>query len=139
MNFSGGAGGGHLVFSRSANLTYRGNISGDLDLTQRGTDTVLLSGDNTYTGGTIVSSGTLVINTSTALPGGRSLTVARAARSSSIPPLSIPRWRRGDAPAAGFTCGGAAAVPEPGTLALLAVAVCGGAIAGRIRSRRKKL
>ncbi len=70
VNFSGGAGGGHLVFSRSANLTYRGNISGDLDLTQRGTDTVLLSGDNTYTGGTIVSSGTLVVNTSTALPAG---------------------------------------------------------------------
>lgn len=61
-----GASGSHLVFSRSANLTYHGNISGGLDVTQSGSDVVLLDGDNTFTGGATVSSGTLQLASDTA-------------------------------------------------------------------------
>jgi len=52
-------------------LTYSGG--GGLIIT--GSGTVALSGTNTYTGGTTVSSGTLLINAASALPGGGSLTV----------------------------------------------------------------
>ena len=59
VNFTGigGSTGGHLVFSRSTDLTYRGNISGALDLTQSGPGELILSGSNSYTGGTLVDAG----------------------------------------------------------------------------------
>jgi len=53
-------------------LAYGG--AGGLIIT--GPGSVTLSGTNTYTGGTSVSSGTLVVTSSSALPGGTSLTVA---------------------------------------------------------------
>ena len=62
-----GTSGSQLVFSRSANLTYNGDISGGLDVIQSGSDVVLLGGDNTFTGGTTVSSGTLELVSNTAL------------------------------------------------------------------------
>jgi len=49
------------------------NGAGGLIIT--GPGSVTLSGTNTYTGGTTVSSGTLLINAASALPGGTSLTV----------------------------------------------------------------
>ena len=77
VNITGNAG-SHLVFSRSADLTYHGNISGGLDVTQSGSEVVLLDGDNTFTGGTTVSGGTLELASSTALLAGSSLTVGDA-------------------------------------------------------------
>ena len=62
--------GTHLVISRTADLTYGGNISGGLDLTTSGTGTVILSGSNTYTGGTMVDAGTLIAEDVGALPDG---------------------------------------------------------------------
>jgi autotransporter-associated beta strand protein len=54
-----------LVFDRSDTLTYGGLISdfngGHGSLTQAGTGTLILAGNNTYTGGTTISAGTLQI------------------------------------------------------------------------------
>ena len=80
VNFSGGVG-ADISFSAARPIPrwagIAGNISGALDLTQETAPTRpgLLSGNNTYTGGTYVESGTLVIASASALPVGRSLTV----------------------------------------------------------------
>jgi len=51
------------------------NYSGAGGLIKTGSGVVTLTGPNTYSGGTTVSVGTLLINTASALPGGTSLTV----------------------------------------------------------------
>jgi autotransporter-associated beta strand protein len=59
-------------------LQISGNISesgGQFGIIANGVGTVILSGVNTYSGGTTVDSGTLVITSSGALPAGGSLTV----------------------------------------------------------------
>ncbi len=48
-----------LVFNRSNSVTYGGIVSGTGTLTQAGTGTTILTGDNTYTGTTTISAGTL--------------------------------------------------------------------------------
>jgi fibronectin-binding autotransporter adhesin len=56
---------GSLVFNRSGDPAFygvfSGAISGSGSLTQAGTDTLILAGNNTYTGGTTISSGTLQV------------------------------------------------------------------------------
>ncbi len=68
--------------------------------------TLILSASDNYTGGTIVTAGRLEVTSSEAIQSGTSLTVGAGA--SSIFGEAAPQT--------------AAAVPEPGTLALLAVA-----------------
>jgi autotransporter-associated beta strand protein len=51
---------GTLVFNRSDSLTTTSAISGNGSLLQAGTGTTILSANNTYTGGTVVSAGSLV-------------------------------------------------------------------------------
>ncbi|ODA67265.1 Extracellular serine protease precursor [Methyloligella halotolerans] len=48
-----------LVFDQAANGTFSGDISGSGSLTKSGVGTLILSGTNTYTGGTTISAGTL--------------------------------------------------------------------------------
>lgn len=51
-----------LAFNRSDDITYADVISGTGSLTKLSTNTLTLSGNNTYTGTTTVSAGTLAIN-----------------------------------------------------------------------------
>ena len=52
---------GALIFNRSNNITFANVISGTASLTLAGTGTTILTAANTYTGGTIISAGTLQI------------------------------------------------------------------------------
>ncbi|MEX2141336.1 MAG: autotransporter-associated beta strand repeat-containing protein [Pirellulales bacterium] len=52
-----------VVFNRSTGLTVPGVISGSGSVEQQGTGTITLAADNTYTGPTTISSGTLQIGT----------------------------------------------------------------------------
>ncbi len=52
-----------------------GGTNGAITLVLDGNGTQILSGDNTYSGGTFVEAGTLILNDSAALPDGSSLTV----------------------------------------------------------------
>ena len=50
-----------LVFNQTTTGTYSGTISGTGSLTKTGAGTLILTGTNTYTGGTLISEGTLQI------------------------------------------------------------------------------
>ena len=50
---------GTLAFNRSDSATFAGTISGAGEVSQRGTGTTILTADNSYTGGTTISAGTL--------------------------------------------------------------------------------
>ncbi len=52
---------GALVFDRSDEVTYGGEISGSGSLEQAGGGKLILEGTNTYRGGTVISSGTLQV------------------------------------------------------------------------------
>ncbi len=51
-----------LAFDRSDNLTFAGVVSGAGAVAQSGAGTLELSGSNTYSGGTIINSGKLLVN-----------------------------------------------------------------------------
>jgi fibronectin-binding autotransporter adhesin len=111
------AGSADIAPAAGSRLTISGNISetnGSQSLTLSDAGTLEISGSNGYTGGTNVLAGTLVIDTSTALADGSSLTVGQGASALFAPASAAPSLSA--APA------GVTAVPEPGTLALLAVA-----------------
>jgi autotransporter-associated beta strand protein len=50
-----------LTFNRSDDVTYAGVISGTGGLTKQGSNTLILTGANTYTGGTTISVGTIQV------------------------------------------------------------------------------
>jgi autotransporter-associated beta strand protein len=50
-----------LVFNRSDTVTYSGSIAGSGTLSQSGTGTLVLDGNSTYTGSTLINSGTLQV------------------------------------------------------------------------------
>jgi autotransporter-associated beta strand protein len=58
---------GTLIFNRSDSVTFSGVISGTGSLTQAGAGTLILTGSNTYSGGTIISSGAISIGSDAAL------------------------------------------------------------------------
>ncbi|ACF11780.1 filamentous haemagglutinin family outer membrane protein [Chlorobaculum parvum NCIB 8327] len=51
----------HLVFNRSDTSSYAGVISGTGDVTKDGAGTLILTGDNTYSGTTTINAGTLQV------------------------------------------------------------------------------
>ncbi len=69
---------GQLIFNRTGQLNYGGIISGGGGVTKSGAGTVVFAGDNTYTGTTTVSAGSLFINGSQSAANGV-LTVASGA------------------------------------------------------------
>jgi autotransporter-associated beta strand protein len=111
--------GGNLVVaaSNSGVLGISGNIADDgngrsLVLTGDGSGELILSGNNSYTGGTSVLAGTLVAAAPSALPSGSSLSVGQGASSLFAPSVAGP---------AVAVSAEVAAVPEPSTLLLLAI------------------
>ncbi|MBV8485970.1 MAG: autotransporter domain-containing protein, partial [Verrucomicrobia bacterium] len=56
-----------LRFNRSDTYTFNGAISGNGEIVQAGTGDLILGGSNSYSGGTIVDSGTLTVNNPNAL------------------------------------------------------------------------
>ncbi len=70
LNMGTGAitlGGNRLVTTSAGRLTEGGAISGGFSLTKAGSGALILSGNNTYTGGMTLSAGELDINSATAL------------------------------------------------------------------------
>ena len=63
---SGVSDSGVLEFDRSDNITFSPAISGSGGLVQAGTGTLILTGSNTYSGGTTISAGTLQLNNANA-------------------------------------------------------------------------
>jgi autotransporter-associated beta strand protein len=128
--------GGNLAVSASSNglLTISGNILDDsnsgsipanarsLTLTSAdGTGELILSGTNSYAGGTFVESGTLVLTNNEALAAGSSLTIGDASAFSAGPTGAGSDTgaisSRLDQPLAASPS--ITPVPEPGTLVLL--------------------
>ena len=98
-----------------------GGALGTIDLVLNGPGTLVLSGSNTYTGGTTVDAGTLAITTAGALRDGTSLTVAAGGTF-----VFDPAFISGSPVTGGAVSAGVAAVPEPSTLALLAAGLAAG-------------
>jgi autotransporter-associated beta strand protein len=102
------------VLSATDSLTFSGPISNPTaqSIVKLGMGTLVLSGSNSYTGGTVVSGGRLVVTTPNALLNGSSLTVGTAAAFAA--PMVVDD-------VAGSSASSATAVAEPGSAALLAV------------------
>jgi len=117
-------------YTIAINLALLHDASGpvlDGGLTKVGSGKLILSGSDSYTGGTTVNAGTLIVVSNTALPGGTSLTVGADGTfvfdpsAAGSPAVGFAAWSR------------VAAVPEPGTLALLATGALVAFAAWRLR------
>ncbi len=117
---------GALDFDLAGSQTASYKVSGSGSLILSG-GTLALSGNDSYSGGTFDDSGLLLLTSKTALAVGTSLIVG--AEASSIVGIPSPQASLEPAPAA--------AVPEPGTLALLDAAALAAAIAAW-RNRKKR-
>jgi autotransporter-associated beta strand protein len=112
---------GVLVFADPFAQTYSGQISGGGSLAKTGTGTLILSGSDTYSGGTRVDAGTLIATGNNSLPAGGSLTVGAGG-------TLIFDSSQTSAPASTIS-----PVPEPRTLVLLAAGVLAAFAAWRRR------
>ena len=97
-------------------LVLTGDLTGSGSLTKLGAGTLVLSGSNSYLGGTIVDAGTLVLANGNAILDGTSLAVGAGAVLSFNPSSAT------GSPVAGSQASAASAVPEPSTLVLLGAA-----------------
>jgi autotransporter-associated beta strand protein len=123
-NSSGFASGSFLGIDTSGgSLAYDASIAGSIALKKLGSNALVLSGSNQYSGGTMVAGGSLVLTDPEAIADGSSLTVGAAA--AFLGASVSPARPYADSPAA------MAAVPEPGTLALAGVA---GIVAGLFKA-----
>ncbi len=107
--------------------TYSGTIlsggtNGAIALVLNGDGTQVLAGANTYSGGTWVEAGTLIVDDAGALPAGSSLTVGADGTFIFDPTAAASPMAGGEVatpPPGVGSAGAVAAVPEPGTMALL--------------------
>jgi autotransporter-associated beta strand protein len=114
-----------LVVGDSTTTTFSGSITksagGDISLTKVGGGTLVLSGSNNFTAGTTVNDGDLIVTSASGLGDGSNLSVGDPGLLSTLGAPVVP------APVA------VTAVPEPGTLMLLAAGVIAAAVgAGRM-------
>jgi formylglycine-generating enzyme len=116
MNLSG-IGGPATIDASGGSISLSGNLSGNGGLTEVGSGLLILSGSNTYTGGTKIETGTLVVLNSTALPDGSSLTVGAVGTLLFNPAAHLL--------AVESLAAQASPIPEPSTLALLIVGAAG--------------
>ena len=77
-----GGTGGNLIFARSDSATVNAAIGGATNISQIGGGTLTLNAANTYTGATVVGSGTLRLGVPGALASGTSVTLGDAANHS---------------------------------------------------------
>ncbi len=105
---------------------------GSLGLVVQGPGTLILSGSDEYSGGTTVESGSLLITTAAALPSGSSLAVGAGGTF-----IFDPTATAAPVSAAPASAGAVEAVPEPGSLAMIVVALLGVAAGGLCRARRQ--
>ena len=127
-----------IVPTAGTALGVSGNISeaapGTGSLSLDGPGTLILGGSDSYTGGTRVTAGTLIVTSSNSLADNTNLNVAGGGTFIFDPSLTaVPA--AGALTAAAAPASAAAAVPEPGTLALLGAA---GIIAGAAAWRRRR-
>jgi autotransporter-associated beta strand protein len=127
--------GGGTFDADGADLYVRGDIDGAAPLKKTGPHRLVLSGINSYTGGTIVSEGALEIETADAVPPGGSLVIDGGAKLVFPSGLILSGGSAVHAATARSTLA-PAAVPEPGTLLLLLAACAAGWICRRATSRR---
>jgi fibronectin-binding autotransporter adhesin len=92
-------------------LELSGALSGDGSLTKLGDGLLILSGSNSYTGGTTVDAGTLIAANDNAIADGTNLTVGNTAYFAPVVPSLAVSYPPASTP-----------VPEPGTSAMLTVA-----------------
>jgi autotransporter-associated beta strand protein len=120
----------------SASITDNGSASYPVKLVTTGSGTLILSGSNTYTGGTFVMDGLLEIANSDALPSDSVLSIGAGASvvlgDPSLDAYGMVGGFAPFAPAGGPASPGSSvspqntsAVPEPGTLGLLAAGAIG--------------
>jgi autotransporter-associated beta strand protein len=107
----------------SGRMIVSGQISGSgsAALIKTGSGTLILSGSDSYSGGTTVADGTLILSSAAAIPTGTSLTVGAGGMFASDPAQA------GAALAVAAGPAGASAVPETSTLALLLTGLAMGA------------
>jgi autotransporter-associated beta strand protein len=123
-----------LTVSPSSTSNFNGTLQdgaapGGLSLVLNGPGILILSGTDSYLGGTTVEEGTLILASPTALAEGTSLTVGQGASSLFAPASAGPA----------LAAEGVASVPEPGTLALLLAAALGSAsVYRRSASKRRR-
>jgi autotransporter-associated beta strand protein len=118
-------GGNATIDPAGYKVTLSGNLSGPGNLIEAGAGTLILSGTNSYTGGTTVSGGELVVTHSYCLYDGSNLIVGNAAAFAPLAPSAAPPGNSSASP-----------VPEPGTLAIVASLALPLAIRG-LRRRKK--
>jgi autotransporter-associated beta strand protein len=84
-------GGAATFSSTNGNLSITGNIAsaGAVGIQKTGSGAVILSGNNTYAGGTTVTGGKLIVTSVSALPAGGDLTIGSAAYFAPAPVVGV--------------------------------------------------
>ena len=109
------------MFDPAAALTITGAVSGTGSLTLAGSGSLILAGDDSFSGGTTVNGGVLYLTSNKSLPSGSSLSVGAGGTLIFDPSIAASPAGLGSAGEPVSSASTVSPVPEPGTLATLAV------------------